>query len=110
MARWVSSRARVMPTWATARLARSDMTVQQTPWGGGGADRHALGGVHGARVPQDEVLAQVLTVEDYAGLISEPPGGEATPDRVEADHRPSDSRCAPGQSDHSGGAVRPVGR
>jgi hypothetical protein len=46
------------------------------PWGGGLADSHALGGVQGGCVSEGDVLAQVVTFEDNAGLIGEPLGGD----------------------------------
>jgi hypothetical protein len=45
--------------------------------GGGVADGHALGGVHGADVAQGDVLAQVVALKDDPGLIDEPLGGDA---------------------------------
>ena len=76
MARWLSSRARVIPTYAIARDARSDSTVQHTPGVRSIADGHALGGVHGGGVAQGEVLAAVVALEDDPGAVGEPFGGD----------------------------------
>ena len=72
-----------------ARLARSDRIVQQTPYWFDVADGHALGGVHGAGVAQGDVLAQVVALEDDAGRVGEPLGGDAFVVGVDAGDAPA---------------------
>jgi hypothetical protein len=55
----------------------------------GAANGHALGGSHGAGVAQGDVLAQVVAVEDDAGGVGEPLGGDPAPLGVDADYAPA---------------------
>ena len=53
-----------------------------------GVGGDALGGVHGDRVAEADVLAQVVAFEDDAGAVVEAFGGNAIGLRVDAGHPP----------------------
>jgi hypothetical protein len=57
-----------------------------------GVGGDALGGVHGGGITQGDVVAHVVVVEDGAGLIGEPFGGDASGGGIQAGLRLHDAR------------------
>src|SRR6478609_1555381 len=57
--------------------------------GVGGVGGDALGGVHGDRVPQRDVLAQIVVVEDDAGVVGESFGRNAIRSGVDGGDAPA---------------------
>jgi len=47
-----------------------------------------LGGVHGGGITQGDVVADVVVVEDGAGLVGEPFGGDASGGGIQAGYPP----------------------